>query len=147
MVSCLFVITVLASTILVPAASAADPQLMYKQGIEALYNLDFIEAESTFDELTRSYPENPDYWTGLASVAWLKILQEQQKLNMESFANKGTFGTSDSKDEVSAMQEANLRDNIDRAIKAKSAPSSHSINSNGETISSSSKALPHRRSR
>ena len=117
-VSCLFVAVVLVCALWVPAARAADPQQMYKDGIEALYNLDFIEAESTFDELTRSYPENPDYWTGLASVAWLKILQEQQKLNMESFSGKGTFGTSDSKEELSAMKEASLRDNIDRAIKA-----------------------------
>lgn len=113
-----FATIVLVSALNVPAALAADPQQQYKQGIEALYNLDFNKAEPAFTELTKSYPDNPDYWTGLASTVWLRILQEQQKLNMESFSGKDTFGTRDSKDAVSPAEETKLRAHVDRAISA-----------------------------
>jgi tetratricopeptide (TPR) repeat protein len=95
---------------------AADPQRTYADGVDAIYSLDFAAAEASFLTLTKDYPENPDYWNGLASSYWLRILYNQQKLNMESFSGKDSFGTSDSKDGVSPAEETQLRQTVDRAI-------------------------------
>ena len=108
---------VLVCVLSVQSAFAADPQQIYQEATEALYNLDFSKAEPAFTGLTRDYPDNPDYWTALASTVWLKILYDQQKLNMESFSSKDRFGTSDSKDGVRPEDEVRLRSMIDQAIK------------------------------
>jgi tetratricopeptide (TPR) repeat protein len=99
-------------------AYGADPQEMYRQATETLYSLDFDEAESIFLKLTEEHPDDPDYWNGLASTAWLKILYEQQKLDIESFSGQDRFGTSNSKEKVSAEDEAGLRKKVARAIAA-----------------------------
>ena len=118
MLNRLAAIIILIASVNVASAYAVDEQQLYKQGLETLYNLDFDKAEPAFTELTRSYPENPDYWTALASTIWLQILQDQQKLSVESFSGKGTFGVKDSHEDVDPAQEAKLRSHIDRAIKA-----------------------------
>src|SRR5262249_55634315 len=78
-------------------ATAADPQLIYQQSTDALYNLDFNIAQQGYETLTREYPDNPDYWNALASAFWLKILYEQQKLSIEGFSGS-SLGTKESKD-------------------------------------------------
>jgi tetratricopeptide (TPR) repeat protein len=114
----LLAIIVLVAPFNVSAVLAADPEELYKQGIEDLYNLDFNKAEPLFTELTRTYPGNPDYWTGLASTVWLRILQDQQKLSVESFSSKDTFGAWDSKENVTPLEESKLRAYVNRAINA-----------------------------
>jgi len=95
---------------------AADPHQAYAEGTNQLYSLDFAAAEASFRFLVRDYPDNPDYWNALASTYWLKILYNQQKLNMESFSGKDRFGTMESKDSVSEAEEKQLRDTIDKAL-------------------------------
>src|SRR5262252_7673916 len=99
-------------------ALAVDPQKTYAEGTDHLYSLDFFQAEEAFRSLTKAYPDNPDYWNALASSYWLKILYDQQKLNIESFSGKDRFGTLDSKDTVSEAAEQQLRDTIDKALAA-----------------------------
>jgi tetratricopeptide (TPR) repeat protein len=103
------------------AAAPADPKQIYDEANEALYNLDFNKAEPSFAQLTRDYPANPDYWNALASTVWLRILYEQQKLNMESFSSRDSFGTGDSKEAVDPKLEERLRGYIDQSIKASDA--------------------------
>src|SRR5215510_9084427 len=67
-------------------AVAVDPKLLYDHSTEALYNLDFNTAQHGYETLTHDYPENPDYWNALAASMWLRIMYDQQKLNMESFS-------------------------------------------------------------
>ena len=86
----------------VQTAVAADPQTIYQESATALYNLDFSTAQHGYETLTQDYPENPDYWNALASSVWLKIIYDQQKLNIESFSGRATFGTRESKDAVNA---------------------------------------------
>ena len=81
---------------------AADPHVVYLEGVDSLYNLYFDKAETDFKNLTAEFPDDPQYWNGLASAFWLKILYSQQKLNIESFSMKDTFGTGQSKDDVNA---------------------------------------------
>jgi tetratricopeptide (TPR) repeat protein len=112
--------TLLAVTVIAMGSPlfAADPPRTYADGLNHLYSLDFAEAEDAFRSLTRDYPDNPDYWNALASSYWLKILYNQQKLNMESFTGKDRFGTAESKDNGSEAEEKQLRDTVDKALAA-----------------------------
>ena len=109
-------IAVLVCALLAQNSIAADPPPLYQHGVEKLYNLYFDDAETDFRNLTKAYPDDPLYWNGLASTIWLKMLYSQQKLNIESFSLKDTFGTSESKDDVAAAEEKRLLDTIDKAI-------------------------------
>jgi tetratricopeptide (TPR) repeat protein len=98
-------------------AIAADLPPAYQRGVEKLYNLYFDEAEADFKSLTKEYPDDPLYWNSLASTIWLKMLYSQQKLSIESFSLKDTFGTSESRDDVAVAEEKRLLATIDTAIK------------------------------
>jgi tetratricopeptide (TPR) repeat protein len=99
----------------VPSEAAADPKQLYDESTNALYNLDFNTAQRGYETLTRDYPDNPDYWNALASSIWLRIVYEQQKLNLESFAGS-SLGTKDSKDAVNPADEKRLRETIETAV-------------------------------
>src|SRR5215831_20980730 len=88
------VVIVFACGVLVSSA-AVDPKQLYDQSTDAMYNLDFNTAQRGYGTLTRDYPDNPDYWNALASSIWLKIMYDQQKLNVESFSGD-SLGTKDS---------------------------------------------------
>ncbi|HLQ78748.1 MAG TPA: tetratricopeptide repeat protein [Terriglobia bacterium] len=109
-------IAVMACTLLAPTAFAADPQVVYQHGVDSLYNLDFSLAEADFKNLTTEHPDDPLYWNGYASTIWLRILYSQQKLNIESFSMKDTFGTGQSKDDVNAAEEKRLVETVNTAI-------------------------------
>jgi len=96
-------------------AVAADPKVVYDQATDALYNLDFNTAQHGYEILTHDYPENPDYWNALAAEIWLKIMYDQQKLNVESFSGS-SLGTKNSRDAVSPADEKRLRDTVATAI-------------------------------
>src|SRR5687767_13439774 len=102
--------------LLVPVAFAADAQQVYRESTDALYNLDFSTAQSGFEGLTREHPENPDYWNALASSIWLKVIYDQQKLNMESFSNNESFGTRDSRETLNPADERRLRETLSIAM-------------------------------
>ena len=98
------------------AQASRTPQAIYDEGSSHLYNLDFSEAEIDFHALTKSQPNNPDYWNSLATTYWLKILYGQQKFNMETFSQKDRFGTDESKDTGFEADEKQFRDAIAKAI-------------------------------
>jgi TolA-binding protein len=98
------------------SAFAADPTQIYQESTDALYSLDFSTAQHGFESLTRDYPDNPDYWNAMASSIWLKIMYDQQKLNIESFSGRGSFGTKESRDAISPTDEKALRETIGIAI-------------------------------
>lgn len=84
---------------------------------EALYNLDFDVAEEKFEQLTVDDPDNPTYWNLLASSIWLKIVYEQEKMNLDSFSG-ARIGGRDSGEVVDSGREARLREVLGRAIAA-----------------------------
>jgi tetratricopeptide (TPR) repeat protein len=98
------------------AQASRSPEAIYADGANHLYNLDFPEAEAAFLSLTKSHPNNPDYWNSLATSYWLKILYSQQKFNMETFSHKDRFGTDDSRDTGFETEEKQFRAAIDKAI-------------------------------
>src|SRR5262249_43232357 len=96
----------------VAAQDPASTARIYADSANALYNLDFSTAQQGYEALTKTYPDNPDYWNALASSLWLKITYDQQKLNIESFSGKATFGTKESKEGVNPEDEKRLRDTV-----------------------------------
>jgi tetratricopeptide (TPR) repeat protein len=96
--------------------AAVDPKQLYDESSDALYNLDFNIAQRGFETLTRAYPDNPEYWNALASTMWLKISFDQQKLNIESFSGRSSFGTKESRDSLNAEDEKRLRETAATAI-------------------------------
>ena len=101
---------------LVAGAAAVDPKQLYAQSSDAMYNLDFNTAQRGYEALTREYPDNPDYWNAVASSIWLKITFDQQKLNLESFSGRSTFGTKESHEKLNPEDEKRLRDTINIAV-------------------------------
>ena len=100
----------------VQTADAADAKQIYQESTDALYNLDFSTAQHGFESLTRDYSDNPDYWNALASSIWLKIMYDQQKLNIESFSGGSSFGTKESRDAINPADEKSLRDTLATAM-------------------------------
>lgn len=96
-------------------ALAQNREQIYQEGVEALYNLDFTLAEKHFRRLTELEPENPSPWNQVASTLWLKIVAEQEKLNLESFSG-ASLGTDASTDTVSPQIEKHLRETIGLAV-------------------------------
>lgn len=85
------------------------------EALEALYSLDFDVAERKFQQLTEEDPTNPRYWNLLASSIWLRIIHEQEKMNLASYAGS-RLGTHESDDAVNSKTEARLRRTLFRAI-------------------------------
>jgi len=101
--------------IVIPSTAAAQPAATYREAVEALYNLDFSIAEAGFNNLIKQDEGNPQYWNGLASTIWLKIIYDQQKLNSDSYSGS-SIGTFSSGDSIDPAQEKRLRDTVATAI-------------------------------
>jgi len=101
--------------IAIPSTAAAQPATTYREAVEALYNLDFSIAEAGFNNLIKQDEGNPQYWNGLASTIWLKIIYDQQKMSSDSYSGS-SIGTSSSKDSIDPAQEKRLRDTVAIAI-------------------------------
>src|SRR6266581_312869 len=80
-----FVVALVFACGVLASAATVDPKQLYEQSTDAMYNLDFNTAQHGYETLTRDHPDNPDYWNALASSIWLRIMYDQQKLNVESF--------------------------------------------------------------
>jgi hypothetical protein len=52
----------------IPSFAGETTTPTYSQALDALYNLDFSNAEHAFSSLVGEDPPNPDYWNGLAST-------------------------------------------------------------------------------
>jgi tetratricopeptide (TPR) repeat protein len=110
------IMLLLLSVLLVQPLAAQAPERVYAESTDALYNLDFSTAQRGYEMLTRSFPDNPDYWNALGSSVWLKITYDQQKLNIESFSGRDSFGTRESKEAVNPDDEKRLREVVATAM-------------------------------
>ncbi len=93
----------------IPSFAGETTTPTYSQALDALYNLDFSDAEHAFSSLVGEDPPNPDYWNGLASTIWMKILYDQRKFNIDSYSGS-SIGTTRSHDSVNPDDEKRLRD-------------------------------------
>ncbi len=88
-------------------------QTLESAAIEALYCLDFEVAEGKFLQLIEEDPTNPTYWNLLASSIWLKIVYQQEKMNLVGYTGSGT---PDSGDMVNAETVTRLHRTLARAV-------------------------------
>lgn len=94
------------------AASTIDPV-----ALRALYSLDFDIAEERFRAWTDRDPSNPMAWNMLASSIWLRVVYEQEKLNLETFEGS-KLGGDDAEDAISPEREREFRATLARAKQA-----------------------------
>ncbi len=94
------------------AATTIDPV-----ALRALYSLDFDIAEERFRDWTERDPSNPMAWNMLASSIWLRVVYEQEKLNLETFEGS-KLGSDEARDAISPERESEFRATLARAKQA-----------------------------
>lgn len=79
------------------AADAAKLEDLRRNGIEALYNLDYERAQKEFKEIVRLYPNSPAGPQLLAARLWIKSLYETRRLQASLYSSEGFYSSGDDK--------------------------------------------------
>ena len=75
------------STTTAPTESGtAHLEELRRNGIEALYNLDYDKAQKEFKEISRLYPTSPAGPQLLAARLWIKTLYESRRLQASLYS-------------------------------------------------------------
>jgi tetratricopeptide (TPR) repeat protein len=101
---------VLALLIVTVAVTAQQPQAnssaatdnakldaLRKSGVEALYNLDYEQAQKDFKEIVRLYPTHPAGPQLLAARVWIKTLYESRRLQSSLYSSESFYSSGDDK--------------------------------------------------
>ena len=64
-------------------------------GLEALYNLDYDEAQKDFKEIVRLYPTHPAGPQLLAARLWIKTLYESRRLQSSLYSSESFYSSGD----------------------------------------------------
>jgi tetratricopeptide (TPR) repeat protein len=68
-----------------------------KSGVEALYNLDYEQAQKDFKEIVRLYPTHPAGPQLLAARVWIKTLYESRRLQSSLYSSESFYSSGDDK--------------------------------------------------
>lgn len=68
-----------------------------KSGVEALYNLDYEQAQKDFKEIVRLYPNHPAGPQLLAARVWIKTLYESRRLQSSLYSSESFYSSGDDK--------------------------------------------------
>jgi tetratricopeptide (TPR) repeat protein len=98
-----------------PPQQAESVDEVIADALFGLYSLDFDDAEAKLQSLTEREPDSPRAWNLLASSIWLKLVYEQEKLNLDSFSGS-QLGGDGSNDLINEERESRLREVLARAI-------------------------------
>jgi predicted Zn-dependent protease len=79
------------------AADTAKLEDLRRNGIEALYNLDYDKAQKEFKEIVRLYPKSPAGPQLLAARLWIKTLYETRRLQASLYSSEGFYSSGDDK--------------------------------------------------
>jgi len=86
-----------------PQANAPGPtdnaklDSLRKSGVEALYNLDYEQAQKDFKEIVRLYPSHPAGPQLLAARVWIKTLYESRRLQSSLYSSESFYSSGDDK--------------------------------------------------
>ena len=86
-----------------PQANAPGPtdnaklDSLRKSGVEALYNLDYEQAQKDFKEIVRLYPNHPAGPQLLAARVWIKTLYESRRLQSSLYSSESFYSSGDDK--------------------------------------------------
>lgn len=86
------------STTTAPTESGtAHLEELRRNGIEALYNLDYDKAQKEFKEIARLYPTSPAGPQLLAARLWIKTLYESRRLQASLYSSEAFYSSGDDK--------------------------------------------------
>ena len=86
------------STTTAPTESGtAHLEELRRNGIEALYNLDYDKAQKEFKEISRLYPTSPAGPQLLAARLWIKTLYESRRLQASLYSSEAFYSSGDDK--------------------------------------------------
>ena len=78
-------------------AGNAHLEELRRNGIEALYNLDYDKAQKEFKEIVRLYPNSPAGPQLLAARLWIKTLYESRRLQSSLYSSEAFYSSGDDK--------------------------------------------------
>ncbi|HYU98624.1 MAG TPA: tetratricopeptide repeat protein [Pyrinomonadaceae bacterium] len=78
-------------------SGAAHLEELRRNGIEALYNLDYDKAQKEFKEIVRLYPTSPAGPQLLAARLWIKTLYESRRLQASLYSSEAFYSSGDDK--------------------------------------------------
>ena len=85
------------TTIAPPESGTAHLEELRRNGIEALYNLDYDKAQKEFKEIVRLYPTSPAGPQLLAARLWIKTLYESRRLQASLYSSEAFYSSGDDK--------------------------------------------------
>lgn len=98
-------------------AQSGDPaafEAARREGVDFLYNLDYVSAKARFDEMVRLDPDHPAGYYYLATAKWLSILNSMRRLQTGLYTDDSFFAGSS--DEIDPQQEREFRQLVSRSI-------------------------------
>jgi len=78
-------------------SGTAHLEELRRNGIEALYNLDYDKAQKEFKEIVRLYPTSPAGPQLLAARLWIKTLYESRRLQASLYSSEAFYSSGDDK--------------------------------------------------
>jgi tetratricopeptide (TPR) repeat protein len=97
-----------------PQATAPGPidnaklDSLRKSGVEALYNLDYDQAQKDFKEIVRLFPNHPAGPQLLAARIWIKTLYESRRLQSSLYSSESFYSSGDDKVDPKVVNEFRL---------------------------------------
>lgn len=83
-------------------------ETLRRDGIEALYNLDYETARREFTEITKVFPQHPGGYQLLAARLWLKTLYESRRLQTTLYNSDSFYSHGDDKVDPKIISEFRL---------------------------------------
>ena len=78
-------------------SGSAHLEELRRNGIEALYNLDYDKAQKEFKEIVRLYPTSPAGPQLLAARLWIKTLYESRRLQSSLYSSEAFYSSGEDK--------------------------------------------------
>lgn len=97
-----------------PAGNPSAFETARKDGVDFLYNLDYVSATASFEEMRRLNPDHPAGHYYLATAKWLSILNSMRRLQTGLYTDDSFF--SGSSDKIDPQQDGEFREFLNRAI-------------------------------
>ena len=100
-------VLLLLTAFVVPAQQPSSPWLtdaerarfdeLRRNGLDALYNIDYDKAQRDFKEIVQLYPNHPGGYQLLAARVWIKTLYESRRLQVSLYSNESFYTNGDDK--------------------------------------------------
>ena len=124
------IVLLLAVALSVPAQQSSSPWLtdaeqarfeeLRRSGLDALYNIDYDQAQRDFKEIVRLYPNHPGGYQLLAARVWIKTLYESRRLQASLYSSESFYSNGDDKVDPKIITEfRNLTREAKRLAEAK----------------------------